>query len=60
MPTLNGPEISSWGAAVICHACRIPMKMISALINPNGKDPNTEITGSAKTRTASAPSALSA
>ena len=36
------------------------MKMMSALINPNGKDPKTESTGSANTSTTSAPTALSA
>src|SRR5260370_2057439 len=46
-PTRYGPRISSLGAPVILQACLIPMKMMNALMRPDGNDPTTTSTGRA-------------
>src|SRR5262249_4606511 len=49
-PTRYGPTTLITGAPVIFHACRIPRKMMNALIRPDGIDPMTTSTGSASRR----------
>src|SRR5580765_935384 len=46
-PTRYGPATLMTGAPVIFQACLMPMKMMNALIRPDGKDPTTTRTGSA-------------
>ena len=46
-PTRYGPTTLMTGAAVIFQACLMPMKMMNALIRPDGNDPITTRTGSA-------------
>src|SRR5439155_4349315 len=46
-PTRYGPRICNQGAPVILQACFMPMKMINALMRPDGNDPTTTRTGRA-------------
>src|SRR4029077_21048105 len=46
-PTRYGPATLMTGAPVIFQACLMPMKMMNALIRPDGNDPITTRTGSA-------------
>src|SRR5262249_48807725 len=57
-PTRYGPSVRSVGAAVIRHACRMPMKMMNALMSPAGNDPATISTGSAMMKPAESTSAI--
>src|SRR6185295_11089057 len=44
-PTRYGPRICNQGAPVILQACFRAMKMMSALMRPDGNDPTTTSTG---------------
>src|SRR6266480_4863461 len=51
-PTRYGPRICNEGAPVILQACLMPMKMMNALMRPEGNDPNTTSTGRAAIKAA--------